>query len=186
MTRWTTDARSRLERAAVDLYLERGYAETTVAALAERAGLTERTYFRHFPDKREVLFANEETLRAALAAAVAEAPDGDVRSLVRAGLDEVARRLQPRHAELVRRGPIVAGHPDLQERELIKLASWTTTLRDAVVARGVDEATAALAAAVGIAVLDVAARRWLAGTPDADLVAGLHDALAGAGDLLGA
>lgn len=156
----------------MELYAERGFAETTVAALAERAGLTERTFFRHFADKREVLFGNEDALRAGLVAAVEHAPEGATpRALAGAGIGAVVAALQPRHAELRRREPIVAAHPELRERELAKLASWTAALRGALVGRGVDARAAALVAETSIAVLNVTAQRWLAGERDADLAA---------------
>ena len=75
MGRWEPNARGRLEQAAMELYLERGFDQTTVAEIAERAGLTERTFFRHFADKREVLFAGAGALQELLVSAVAGAPD---------------------------------------------------------------------------------------------------------------
>src|SRR5215471_3367257 len=75
MGRWEPNARGRLEQAALELYVERGFAQTTVAEIAERAGLTERTFFRHFADKREVLFAGADNLQEFLVSAVAGAPD---------------------------------------------------------------------------------------------------------------
>ncbi|WP_026911690.1 TetR family transcriptional regulator [Patulibacter minatonensis] len=175
MARWRPDSRRRLQDAAVDLYAERGFAETTVAQVAERAGLTERTFFRHFADKREVLFANEDALRAALADAVAAADaDATTSEAVLAGLDAVAADLQPRRDELRRRTPIVAATPELGERELQKLASWRAALQSALLDRGVDAATAHLASEVGIAVLNVAAQAWLAADDEGDLAAGVR------------
>lgn len=162
MARWQPDARRRLSDAAVDLYAERGFAETTVAAVAERAGLTERTFFRHFADKREVLFGNEDDLRDRLAAAVAAADAGATpREAAGAGVLAVAEALQPRRDELRRRMPIVDAHPELQEREQMKLASWRSALDDALRRRGTDPVESRLLAEVAIAVLNVAARRWL-------------------------
>lgn len=170
MTRWRPDARRRLADAAVELYAERGVAETTVAAIAERAGLTERTFFRHFADKREVLFGNEDELRDRLRAAVVEADDGrSPREAAAAGVEAVAVALQPRRDELRRRTPIVAAHPELQERELMKLASWRTALDDALRSRGTEPLESRLLAELSIVALDVAAQRWLDGDGDADL-----------------
>jgi AcrR family transcriptional regulator len=141
-----------------------------VAAGAERAGLTERTFFRHFADKREVLFGNEDALTAQLVEAVVTAPaDAGPRVLADHGLAAIVGALQPRHAELQRREPIVAAHPELRERELMKLASWTAALRAALEDRGVAAPTAALVAETSVAVLNVAAQRWLRGDDDADL-----------------
>src|SRR6185312_8615863 len=75
MSRWEPNARGRLEQAALDLYGERGFEQTTVAEIAERAGLTERTFFRYFADKREVLFGGSDEVRDALVEAVAAAPE---------------------------------------------------------------------------------------------------------------
>ncbi|MET0425438.1 MAG: helix-turn-helix domain-containing protein [Actinoplanes sp.] len=161
MARWEAGSRQRLEAAAVELYAEQGFAATTVVQVAERAGVTERTFFRHFADKREVLFANEPALTEILAEAVRAAPAGS--EAVRSGLVAIARELQPRHADLVRRGRIIAANQELRERELLKLASWTAALEDALVERGEPAEHAALAAAIGVAVLNVAARYWLAG-----------------------
>lgn len=163
MARWQPDSRRRLQEAAVELYAERGFDATTVAAVAERAGLTERTFFRYFADKREVLFANEDALREQLSAAVSGVAAGASASEAAAvGLESVAIALQPRRGELRRRMPIIAAHPELQERELIKLASWRAALDAALRARGVDGPEVQLVAEVSIAVLNVAAQRWLA------------------------
>ncbi|MEO9325078.1 helix-turn-helix domain-containing protein [Nocardioides sp. C4-1] len=184
MSRWPDDARTRLAAAAVDLYLEQGYDRTTVAQVAGRAGVTERTYFRHFPDKREVLFANQAAIDDALVDAVATA-SGTVRDLVVAGLTAVAASLQDRHAELARRQPLMDQHPDLRERELAKLGSWSTALAAALAAHGIAPDRAALAASVAIAVLDVTARDWLGGPGDADLARAVREALDEAAALLG-
>lgn len=172
MSRWQPDSRRRLQDAATELYAEYGFAETTVAAIAERAGLTERTYFRHFPNKREVLFANEDMFRDRLVEAVLAADANATPSqAATTGLDAVASELQPRHAALRRRAPIIAAHLELRERELGKLTSWTAALADALRERGIPAPTAALTAEVAIAVFNVAAQRWLAGArPEPTLV----------------
>jgi hypothetical protein len=95
-----------------------------------------------------------------------------------AGLRAVASELQPRREELRRREPIIAAHPELQERELSKLASWTAALDGALRERGVDGPTAELAAAVSIAVFNVAAQRWLSDDGEGDLLARLEAAFA--------
>ncbi len=174
MSRWEPDSRRRLQEAAVALYAERGFAETTVAALAEHVGLTERTFFRHFADKREVLFANEDALRDVLVAAVMASDAPTTRGRATAGLEAVVAELEPRRAELRRREAIIAAHPELREREATKLASWTTALDGALRDRGAGPREAQLAAAVGVALLDVAARRWLAGAGPDDLLTGLR------------
>ncbi|MET9901134.1 TetR family transcriptional regulator [Streptomyces sp. NPDC006446] len=162
MGRWQPDARGRLERAALELYVERGFERTSVAEIAERAGLTERTFFRHYADKREVLFAGSSALQEVLVGAVAGAP-GPVTPMeaVAAALEAAAGVLQERQEHARRRQTVIDANTELQERELIKLASLSTALADALRQRGVDEATANLSAEVGIAVFKIAFRRWV-------------------------
>lgn len=163
MGRWEPDGRRRLQQAALELYAERGFERTTAAEIAARAGLTERTFFRHFGDKREVLFGNEAALQELLATTVAEASaELSPLAAIAAGLDAVAGRLQPRREELRSREAIVVAHPELRERELIKLASWSLALADALGRRGIAQPAARLSAEVAIAVLRVASERWLA------------------------
>src|ERR1700722_12337126 len=127
MGRWEPDARGRLAKAAMELYAEQGFEQTTVAEIAARAGLTERTFFRHYADKREVLFGGSESLAELLVSAVAGAPDS-TRPLdtVTAALEEVGVLIEEsrgRDFARVRRN-IIAANTELQERELSKLDSW--------------------------------------------------------------
>ena len=161
MGRWEPNARGRLERAALELYVERGYERTSVAEIAERAGLTERTFFRHYADKREVLFAGSSALQELLVDAVARAPEpATPMEAVAAALDAAAAMLQERQEHARRRQAVIAANAELQERELIKLASLSAALADALRQRGVDDAFAGLAAEAGIAVFKIAFRRW--------------------------
>ena len=150
MGRWEPNARGRLERAALELYAERGFEQTTVAEIAERAGLTERTFFRYFADKREVLFAGGANLQEFLVSAVASAPDSAP------PIEAVAAALEGAGALL-------------QERELIKLASLASALATALRERGVTGPAASLAAEAGIAVFKIAFERWVGGTSQPDL-----------------
>ncbi|MEU4897981.1 TetR/AcrR family transcriptional regulator [Streptomyces sp. NPDC044780] len=163
MGRWEPNARGRLAQAALELYIEHGFEQTTVAKITERAGLTERTFFRHFADKREVLFAGTGRMLDHCVSAVAEAPDAATpMEMIAAALDAMATEFQGR-AELIRqRQAVIDAHPELRERELIKLATWAAALTDAMRRRGVDELTAHLTAETGIAVLKVAFARWIA------------------------
>ena len=174
-----------MQEAALELFGERGYARTTAAEVAERAGLTERTFFRHFPDKREVLFAEDE-LREPLAAAVAAAPEGaEPVEAIAAGLDAVAAVLQGRREAVVRRARIITAHAELRERELTKLASWSTPLEDALLGRGLSRPAAKLLAEVTVAVFRVAYQRWLDEGPERELAATVHETLAELGDFAG-
>lgn len=146
------------------LYVEQGYERTTVAEIAGRAGLTSRTFFRYFPDKREVLFACSSALQDALVAALEDAPaSAPPMAAVRAALDVAASLLGTRHADSHQRQALIAGNAELLERELIKLASLADALTDGLRRRGVADPDAALAAQVGIAVLRVAFERWVDG-----------------------
>ncbi len=180
-----TDAvRRRLQEAALELYADRGYDATTVAAIAQRADVTERTFFRHFPDKREVLFAGEGELTDVLRWAVERAPAGaDAVHLARAGVLAVAGQLQDRRTELSRRESVVAAHTDLRQRERAKLAGWQQALDAALRQRGVAGDDAALTAGLVIAVLEVTARSWLTGG-GGDLPSLVGSALARAGRVL--
>lgn len=171
-----SDNRRRLQDAALELYASQGYAATTVAEVAAHAGLTERTYFRHFPDKREVLFANDAALRDRLVEAVDAAPATlNTRDAILLGLDAMARELQPRREALRRRAPLIASHPDLQERDLVKYAARTSALRGALVRRGLDPPAAVLAAEIFTAAFHVAATRWVREEAvDDDLITVVH------------
>jgi AcrR family transcriptional regulator len=170
MGRWEPNARGRLEQAALELYVERGYEQTTVAEIAERAGLTERTFFRHFADKREVLFAGAGALQELLVTAVAGAPDAVAPlEAVAAALQAAGALLQERREYSRRRQSVIDANPALQERELIKLAALASALAGALRRRGVTGPAASLTAEAGIAVFKIAFERWISGTGEADL-----------------
>jgi AcrR family transcriptional regulator len=161
MTRWEPNARGRLELAALELYSERGYDQTTVAEIAGRAGLTERTFFRYFADKREVLFYGSGMLQDTLVQRIEEAPDGlSPIDVVGAALEGTAELLEERRELARQRQVIVAATPELRERELIKLATLAAALADALRKRGVTDPAASLAAEAGMAVFKVAFQRW--------------------------
>ncbi len=178
MARWEPDARGRLAEAAFALYAGRGFEQTTVAEIAERAGLTERTFFRHFADKREVLFAGAEVLEGVLVDAVADAPDSLAPiDLATVGLEAIVAQLPDR--ELARRrSAIIAANPELQERELIKLASLSTALAAALRDRGVTEPSASLTAEIAMSVFRIAFERWIADANERDRIELIHESLA--------
>jgi AcrR family transcriptional regulator len=165
MGRWEPNASGRLRAAALELYVERGYEQTTVAEIAARAGLTARTFFRHFADKREVLFAGsplQEVLVAALDAAPASASPMEA---VAAALDAAAEVLTDHEFSRLRQ-VVIAANAELQERELIKLATLSVALADGLRKRGVADPVARLAAETGIAVFRVAFERWVSEPED--------------------
>jgi len=181
MARWEPDARGRLEKAAMDLFLERGYERTTVGDIAARADLTERTFFRYFADKREVLFSGskdlERTILDHIAAASRDLPALDVLAAAYAAAGAWLENL--RAIEYVRaRYALVAKHAELQERELIKLAGLATATLKALVARGVPEPTAGLAAELGLAVFKLGFERWATSRKPHDFAAHIRAALA--------
>jgi AcrR family transcriptional regulator len=160
--RWEPNARGRLEQAAMELYVERGFDNTTVAEIAERAGLTERTFFRHFPDKREVQFSGSASLAELLAQRVADAPEPTAPLYaVSAALQAAGAVIQERGDWSKQRQAVIAANAELRERELIKLASLASVVADALRRRGVKEPSASLAAEAGIAAFKVAFERWV-------------------------
>jgi AcrR family transcriptional regulator len=170
MARWEPNARGRLEQAAMELYGERGFEQTTVAEIAKRAGLTERTFFRHFADKREVLFSGAGALQELLVSAAAGAPESLAPIDVVAGaLEAVGSLLGERREFALQRQSVIAANPELQERELIKLASLSAALANTLRLRGVKDPAASLTAEAGIAVFKVAFERWVNDTSKHDL-----------------
>ena len=163
MSRWEPNAPARLAQAAMELYAEAGYEETTVARIAERAGLTERTFFRHFADKREVLFAGSSELQDLLVGAVAAAPaSASPMQAVSGALEQAAGWFVDRQDFARARQAVIISHPALTERELIKMARLATALAEALRERGVEEPAASLTAEAGVAVFRVAFERWTA------------------------
>jgi AcrR family transcriptional regulator len=162
MSRWEPDAPGRLMKAAIALFAEQGYQSTTVAEIAERAGLTQRTFFRHFADKREVLFGGAEELRHLWVEAVAAAPPGDAPlAVVSAGLHRVAELFAERHDFARIRAVIIEANPELKERELIKLQRLAGAIGAALIERGVAPRAAILAAQAGVTVFHVAFASWV-------------------------
>jgi AcrR family transcriptional regulator len=169
MGRWEPDARGRLAKAAMELYGEHGFEQTTVAEIAARAGLTERTFFRHFADKREVLFYGMEMLRGLLTQAVADAPaSATAMDAVGAAFEAAGAMFQDNPERVRLRDAIVSGHAELRERELIKLAAMASAVAGALRDRGIPGPAASLAAETGVAVFKVAFARWISdpGQPD--------------------
>jgi AcrR family transcriptional regulator len=179
MSRWEPNGRGRLEQAAMELYAERGFETTTVADIAERAGLTERSFFRHFADKREVLFSGAPMLREFLVRQVDEAPESlsPIEAIV-AALDATATTIFKDRREFARaRQAIIAANPELQERELIKLATLASALADALRRRGVTDPAASLAAEAGMAIFKVAFERWTTGPRKRTLADAIQESL---------
>jgi AcrR family transcriptional regulator len=171
MGRWAPGARGRLDQAAMELYLEHGFERTTVAEIAERAGLTERTFFRHFADKPEVLFSGAADLQELLVGKVDEAPATTPPiQAVTAALDHAATAFFEERREFARRRQaIITANTELQERELIKLATLALAIAAALRRRGVPDPAASLAAEAGIAVFKIAFLSWVDGSGEQTL-----------------
>ncbi|MGW2381034.1 TetR/AcrR family transcriptional regulator [Streptomyces sp. NPDC001658] len=179
MGRWEPNARERLAAAALELYSERGYEQTTVAEIARRAGLTERTFFRHYADKREVLFDGSHALQNLIVDAVAAAPKSAAPiDAVAAGLDAASAMFADRREFARRRQAVVLANAELHERELIKLASLSAALAAALHRRGIAESTASLTAEAGIAVFKVGFERWVTAAEERPMAQVMRESLA--------
>ncbi|MEZ0447200.1 TetR family transcriptional regulator [Cellulomonas sp. ICMP 17802] len=179
MGRWEPDARGRLARVALELYAERGFEQTTVEDIAERAGVTERTFFRHFADKREVLFDGSGALQQGLVDAIAGAPDGlSPIDVVGRAFAAAGSMLEDRRDHARRRSAVIAANPALQERELLKMAGLAAAATTALRARGVPDPAAGLAAQAGVAVFSVGFEAWVTGTSSDTLAATIEASLA--------
>jgi AcrR family transcriptional regulator len=165
MTRWQPNARGRLRQAALELYGEHGFDQTTVAQIAERAGLTERTFYRHFADKREVVFSGE--VQRVLVSTLAAAPASMTAiQAVTAALDAAGAVLDERRDMTRRRQAVIAANPRLQEGERVKYATLADDLAETLRGRGVEPLTAGLAADVGVVVFRAAFERWIGADED--------------------
>jgi AcrR family transcriptional regulator len=153
-----------LQSAALDLFVSQGFEETTAAEIAQSVGLTERTFFRHFADKREVLFDGQDRLQQAFLDGVADAPDdASPLQLAAAALATSADFFaDDRREHSRRRQTVIAAHPALQERELLKMAGLAASLAGALRERGVTEPVATLTAQSAVTVFGVAFVAWIA------------------------
>ncbi|WP_380161172.1 TetR/AcrR family transcriptional regulator [Kineococcus sp. R86509] len=168
MARWEPGARERLVVAAVDLFVEQGYDATTVAQIADRAGVTKSTFFRHFPDKRELLVAGQETLSGLLADGITTAPpEAAPLAAVAAGLERACAEMGPANREL---GPrlkaAVAASAELRERDALKSVGMAAAMTEALVGRGVPSTAAHLAAEMGVMAFKLGYARWADAAPD--------------------
>ncbi|GAA4832535.1 TetR/AcrR family transcriptional regulator [Saccharopolyspora rosea] len=163
MARWEPGAAERLQQAALELFATRGFEQTTATEIAQSVGLTERTFFRHFSDKREVLFHGQQVLVEAFLSGVdAAPPEASPIEVVAAALRSAASFFPDEHRSRSRaRHSVIDQNPALRERERHKLASIAAAVADALRARGVDELAATLAAESGITVFRIAFAQWI-------------------------
>jgi AcrR family transcriptional regulator len=161
MPRNSEDVRRRLQEAALELYRDQGYDQTTAAEIAARAGVTERTFFRHFPDKREVFFEGEAAFRDSLLEAIARAPAGlTPLQLLRQAYRSVEAWAEANRPLAEPRHQVIDKTPALKERQLAKTAALTTALSEALQHRGIEPRLAALAIQTVQAALVYAAETW--------------------------
>ena len=185
MSRWDPDAKGRLAAAARELFVEQGFDQTTVVDIAARAGLTERTFFRHYADKREVLFAGD-WLAAQMIEDVAAAPaDLTTIEVVTRAVESACDGITSSPDWSRERARIVADHPELQERELAKMAMLARVLAGGLRDRGVPEAAATLAAELGVLAFRLAYERWAAGRRSASMAPLVRVVLAELDDVAG-
>lgn len=175
MSRWEPDAQGRLEEAALSLFEERGYDGTTVEDIADRAGVTKRTFFRYFSDKREVLFVGGPRFQALFTDALAQVPPDvpPMEAVVRA-LEQVGDFFHDRHAYAARRQRVLSASPALQERELVKLAGVSAALAQALRERGVADPAAEVLGRTGIALFLTAFGSWVSAARPGELAPHLH------------
>jgi AcrR family transcriptional regulator len=178
VSRWQPNAQGRLAEAALELFGERGFEHTTVEDISTRAGLTKRTFFRHFADKREVLFTGGDAFASIFLSALADVPDGATpMQAIEGTLLGAARTFTIPHDRARRRQAVIDANPELQERELVKLARVSAALTEAFGARGYDDAVASMAAETAMAVFRIAFGRWVGGHEDADLADVVRESL---------
>ena len=186
MVRWAPDTRERLRVAALELFEERGFGATTVPDIVERTGVTRRTFFRHFSDKREVFFGDDE-IPALATATLAAAPAGaSPFSIAWTGLHALAaERFEPRRDQMAASRRIIAAEPALRERDLQKQADLREAIRAGCVSRGSDPLTARVVAGVTVDLLQTALERWLADESRMPLTRHLDEARRRMSDVLG-
>jgi AcrR family transcriptional regulator len=162
----------------MELYVERGFDQTTVAEIAERAGLTKRTFFRHYADKRDVLFAGTAPLREVVVRAITEAPASlPPFTVVMLGLRAAAQMVQERPEDVKMRQAVIDAHLELQERELVKLAALAGDMATALGERGLGIWPARLVAEAGMAAFRVAFARWIAGSAEGSLAQAVQESM---------
>jgi AcrR family transcriptional regulator len=163
MSRWEPGAPERLAGAAMELYASKGFDETTVAEIADAAGLTERTFFRYYADKREVLFAGSEALEQQMIDGAAAAPqDATPLEVIQSAVAATAQYFpDDRRPFSTLRATVINANPQLAERELRKMGTLAAALAKALADRGIQEPAATIAAQSGVTVFRVSFAAWI-------------------------
>ncbi len=177
MIQKAANARERFEGAALALFQERGYARTTVPEIAARAGLTERTFYRYFADKTEVLFWRAGEFEAQMVGAIALAPAAAAPlDVLLAGFEAIGGFFDATRAEVSARHALVVAHPEFKARDMLKKQELTVAVDAALRARGIDEAQARIASEVGMTIWRVALDRWTRDQTGARFFSHVHQA----------
>lgn len=170
MPRWSPDAALRLEAAAIELFEQHGFTDTTVPQIAAKAGLTTRTFFRHFADKRDALFLRDREFPEAVSDFMQTVPSGNsLATTVLMGLTEACRGIQGWREQIARRQSIIRSEPALQERDLLRGHHLGIAIEESLIDRGADREWAHALAAIAVTCFNLAIDRWLGASPDAPL-----------------
>jgi AcrR family transcriptional regulator len=178
MGRWEPGARGRLIRSALELYAERGFEQTTAGEIAQRAGVTERTFFRYFSDKREVLFDRSSDLQTLVVDAIEAAPPA-MRPIDTVGtaMEGLAPFFSGDREFARHRAAVIGANPSLQERELLKFSTLASAIADAFRRRGVGDPAAGLAAETGVTIFKIAYESWIRGEATSDFAECIREVL---------
>ncbi len=165
-------------QSALELFTERGFEQTTALEVAQRAGVTERTFFRYFSDKREVLFEGSGELLSGVVGAITGAPVNMAPiDIVTAAMQEAAERMEPNRPYSIQRAAVVAANASLHERELLKLDALSAAAAHALHGRGVPELAATMAAESGVSVFKVGFDTWVGAGPEVTFAQCIHACL---------
>ncbi|MBB4005578.1 TetR/AcrR family transcriptional regulator [Aurantimonas endophytica] len=163
MVKKAENARERFESAAYALFQDHGYAETTVPQIAAKAGLTERTFYRYFSDKREVMFWRADAHRSAIMKEIMNAPVGLHPLDVVAGSFSAIAPFIDGHRPIVKlRQSLISAYVELHERELMKLHNLALAIDSGLQQRGIQPSFSRVLAEIGAAVFKVALQNWRA------------------------
>ncbi len=160
MVRRIENAPERFGKVAIAMFRTRGYAETTVAQIAAEAGLTERTFYRYFADKAEVLFWRAGELQAEIVQAIAQARQPTPLQRVTGAMEAAGSFFDGDRVNVITRQKIIAAHDDFQERELMKMRSLAMAISAALKDQDVPEPSARMAAEAAVVIWRVAIDRW--------------------------
>jgi AcrR family transcriptional regulator len=163
MARWEPGTSRRLQEAALAIFVDAGFNDVTVADIAARAEVSERTFFRYFATKEEVLFGESDMLLAEIITAIRQAPHlATPADLVRAAITRLTQLFEPERGKHRQRSAVINAEPALRERDLLKQSVWVTAIVAELVRRQIDPVRAATLAGAATAGFRAAYNDWLA------------------------